>query len=196
MNAYPLNVNIKSAAEYFGSLIQKPRQGSFKVYVGRVPVGQLFGMIVEEGIQLSAIGLNVAAALNDVNVSTNERQLNVIPAREVVFKEKIYREVDYEEIQKCSPDILLIDDLLHANIGDIQPEFRYKNVKNYLSHGISVISTIYSPWDDNLRKILSYLGNGIAIPVDRWAELSDDEVVALVFTPKEAFSHAELISVN
>ena len=196
MNAHPIPANSNSAAEYFGSLIQKPRQGSFKVYVGRVPVGQLFNVILNEGRQLILSGIDVVVALDDNRSTADFPKSKIIPAKEIPLKEMKYKEVNYDEIQNLSPGLLIIDDLLHSNLAGVQPELRYKNVKKYLSQGISVISTIYGPWDDNLKTVLSYLGNGAMVPVERWAELPNDEVVALVFTPKEAFSHAELLSSN
>jgi len=186
--------NAHSAAEYFASMVRKPHQGSLKVYVGRVQVGKLFDTLVREGKQLAAIGLDVVVALDEKNIKANFPHSKTIPAREI--KETHYMEADCDEIQRRSPDVVVIDDLLHCNLTEGGQDFRYKNVKHFLSHGMNVIASIYSAWDNNLKSVLCFLASGSSVPVERWAELPKDEVVALVFTPKETFSHAELVSTN
>ncbi len=188
--------NINSSAEYFGSLIRKPRQGSLKVYVGCIPSGQLFDTIVREGKALISSNLNVVVALDEKHSTVEFPQSNIIPAKDAEFKTMKYREIDIEEIYRRSPDVVIIDDLLHRGFAEQQSELRYKNVKKMLSQGISVISSVYSPWDNNLKNMFAYLGNGVSVPVEKWTELPNNEIVALVFTPKETFSHAELLSSN
>jgi hypothetical protein len=196
MQTEVMKTNVTSPAEYFGSLIRRPRQGSFKVYVGSVPPGHLFETIVREGKQLISSKLDVVVALDEKSNIVEFPQSNVIAAKEVLFKEMKYKEIDYDEIQRRSPDVVIIDDLLHVNLIGQQAETRYKSVKTILSMGISVVSSVYSPWDTNLKTVLGFLGSGVSVPVEKWAELPKDEIVALVFTPKETFSHAELLSCN
>ena len=148
-------ININSPAEYFGSLIRKPRQGSLKVYVGCIPSGQLFDTIVREGKALISSELHVVVALDDKHSTVEFPQSNVIPAIESEFKTMKYKEIDVEEIHRRSPDVVIIDDLLHFGFAEQQSELRYKHVKKMLSLGISVISSVYSPWDSNLKTMFS-----------------------------------------
>lgn len=196
MHTEAAKLNFNSPAEYFGSLIRKPHPGSLKIYVGRIPPGLLFDTIASEGKQLLSAGFTVVVALDEKQTAVEFPRSNILSAKEIPFKEMNYKDIDFEEIQRRSPEVVIIDDLLHAGFTGQQSDVRYKNIKKILSAGISVISSVYSPWDDNLKSVLGFLGSGVSVPVEKYAELPHDEVVALVFTPKETFSHAELLSSN
>ncbi|MFA6542195.1 MAG: hypothetical protein WCT99_11380 [Bacteroidota bacterium] len=183
-----------SPVEYFASVIQRPRQGSIKLYVGRVPAGDLFKVIVHEGKQLTALGIDVVVAADDKRSAINFPSSKIIPPKEIQGTK--FTEMDYGEIQRRLPDVVVVDDLLHLNLDTQQAERRYHNIKTFLSLGISVIASVYSSWDENLKSILRHFGSGNPVPVEKWASLPHDELVALVFTPKETFSHAELLELN
>ena len=96
------------------------------------------------------------------------------------------------KILRRSPEVVIIDNLLHVNISASANEMRYHDVRDLLDQGISVITSTYSAFGKNLKTALDHVAGNFSIPFERWANLPADEIVALVFAPKETFHHAEI----
>jgi hypothetical protein len=180
------------STEYFRQLVRKPRKGNLKIYMTRVPLPGLFDTMVTEGKHLISLGLDVALALDGERTEVDFPADHLVSAKEVIFKKSKFRDMDSEAILRRSPEVVIIDNLLHVNISTSANEMRYHDVRDFLDHGISVITSTYSAFGKNLKTALDYVSGNFSIPFERWANLPADEVVALVFAPKETFHHAEV----
>ncbi len=182
------------STEYFRELIRKPRKGNLKIYITRVPLPRLFDGMVCEGKRLLSLGLDAAVALDGERAKLDFPTNHLVLPKEVSFKKSKFYEMDYEAILQRSPEVVIIDNLLHVNISVSANEMRYHDVRDLLDHGISVITSAYSAFGSNLKTALDYVSGNFSISFERWANLPADEVIALVFAPKETFHHAEVRS--
>ena len=180
------------STEYFRQLVRKPRKGNLKIYMTRVPLPALFDTMVGEGKRLLSLGLDAAVALDGERTEADFPEARLVPAKAVAFKKSTFQDLDCEAILRRSPEVVIIDNLLHVNISSSANEMRYQDVHDFLDQGISVITSTYSAFGKNLKTALDHVAGNFSIPFERWANLPADEIVALVFAPKETFHHAEI----
>jgi uncharacterized protein YlxP (DUF503 family) len=180
------------STEYFRELVRKPRKGSLKIYMTRIPLPGLFNSMVNEGKRLLSLGLDAAVALDGERTEADFPATHLVLPKEVAFKKSKFHDMDVEAILRRSPEVVIIDNLLHVNISVSANEMRYHDVRDLLDQGISVITSTYSAFGKNLKTALDYISGSFSIPFERWTNLPADEMVALVFAPKETFYHAEV----
>ena len=192
MQTNPVNDETVLSTEYFRQLVRKPRKGNLKIYMTRVPLPGLFETMVAEGKSLLSMGLDAAVALDGERTEADFLEARIVPSKAVAFKKSKFQELDCEAILRRSPEVVIIDNLLHVNISGSTNEMRYQDVRDLLDHGISVITSTYSAFGKNLKNAIECVSGNFSIPFERWANLPADEIVALVFAPKEAFHHAEV----
>lgn len=68
--------------------------------------------------------------------------LEFIPLKKISYKDKIFEELDIDEILKRKPEIVVIDELAHSNIFGSRHNKRYKDLLEILDAGISVYTAI------------------------------------------------------
>jgi two-component system sensor histidine kinase KdpD len=192
MHNDPMKDDTLRSTEYFSGLVQKPRKGNLKIYMTRIPRPRLFDGIVSEGRRLLSSGLDAAVALDGERTDVDFPVTHLVLPKEVSFKKSKFLEMDYEAILRRSPEVVIIDNLLHVNISVSANEMRYHDVRDLLDHGISVITSAYSAFGNHLKTALDYVSGSFSVPFERWANLPTDEIVTLVFSPKETFHHAEV----
>jgi Osmosensitive K+ channel His kinase sensor domain len=192
MQTNPVNAETVVSTEYFRQLMRKPRKGNLKVYMARVPLPGLFDTMVAEGKRLLSSGLDAAVALDGERTEADFPEARIVPSKAIAFKKSTFQELDCEAILRRSPEVVIIDNLLHVNISGSANEMRYQDVSNFLEQGINVITSAYSAFGKNLKNALDCVSGNFSIPFERWANLPADKIIALVFAPKESFHHAEV----
>ena len=180
------------STEYFRQLVRKPRRGNLKIYMTRVPHPGLFDTMVAEGKRLISMGLDAAVALDGERTEADFPEARLVPAKAVAFKKSTFQDLDCEAILRRSPEVVIIDNLLHVNISSSANEMRYQDVHDFLDQGISVITSTYSAFGKNLKNALDCVSGNFSIPFERWSNLPAEKIVALVFAPTETFHHAEV----
>lgn len=195
LRSQPMNDNSMKddsllSTEYFSDHVQRPRKGNLKIYLTRVPRPRLFDGLLSEGKRLLASGLDAAVALDGERTVADFPTTHLVPPKEVSFKKSRFLEMDCEAILRRSPEVVIIDNLLHVNISVSGNEMRYHDVRDLIDHGINVITSAYSAFGNHLKTALDYLSGSLSVPLERWANLPTDEIVTLVFAPKESFHHA------
>jgi len=192
MQTNQVNEETVLSTEYFRQLVRKPRKGNLKIYMARVPLPGLFDTMVAEGERLLSSGLDAAVALDGERNEADFPEDRLISPKAVTFKKSTFQDLDCEAILRRLPEVVIIDNLLHVNISGSANEMRYQDVRDLLEQGISVITSTYSAFGKNLKNALDCVSGNFSIPFERWANLPADEIVALVFAPKETFHHAEV----
>ncbi|MDE3057464.1 MAG: hypothetical protein KGJ59_05870 [Bacteroidota bacterium] len=172
----------------------KPPKGSLKLYTTRVNPNRLLDAMTDEGKHLLGLGLNVVLALDNDLPEADFPAARLVQPRELSIGNSRCLEMDYEGIRQRSPDVVIVDNILHVNFPASGIEMRYHNVKDLLDSGISVISSAYATYSDILKNALDYLCGNFSVSLEHWAALPPDEIVTFVVTPKESFHHAELFS--
>ena len=122
------------------------RRGRFKVYIGSAPgVGKTYAML-REGNDLLRKGVDVRIGLlethNRAETASQIGDLSVIPRRVEERKGSMLEEMDTDAILLACPEVVLVDELAHANVPGSVRRKRYEDVQVLLDAGISVISTV------------------------------------------------------
>ncbi len=190
----PMKDDAVLSTEYFRDLVRKPQRGNLKIYMTRVPRPHFFDDMISEGKRLLSSGLDAVVALDGERTDMDFPTTHLVLPKEVSFKKSKFPEMDYEAILRRSPEVVIIDNLLHVNISVSANEMRYHDVRDLLDHGISVITSAYSAFGNHLKIALDYVSGSFSVPLERWANLPADEIVTLGFAAKETFHQAEVLS--
>jgi len=122
------------------------RTGQLHIFFGAAPgVGKTWAM-VDAAQQKRAEGWDVLIGY----IRTHDRPefnallsgLDVIPPQEIEYQGVRLQELNLEAILHRHPDLVLIDDLAHANIPGARHAKRYQDVIELVQNGISVFTTV------------------------------------------------------
>jgi two-component system sensor histidine kinase KdpD len=121
-------------------------RGSLRIYLGAAPgVGKTFAML-NEGYRRHSRGTDVVVGLVEThareNTAAQVRDLEVIPRRQITYRDSTFEEMDTDAILARKPKVVLIDELAHTNVPGSKYEKRWQDVEDILEAGIDVISTL------------------------------------------------------
>ncbi len=134
-------------------------RGSLRIYLGASPgVGKTYKML-GEGVRRKERGGDVVIGL----VETHGRQqtaeqiehLEVIPRRDVPYRDTVLQEMDVDAILTRRPEIVLVDEYAHTNAPGSINEKRWQDVEQLLDAGIDVISTLNIQHLESLNDVIS-----------------------------------------
>jgi two-component system sensor histidine kinase KdpD len=88
--------------------------------------------------------------------------LEVIPRRPIDYQGVTLEEMDLDAIIRRAPDVVLVDEIAHANAPGSRHEKRWQDVEELLEHGITVISTMNIQHLESLADIVENI-TGVAV---------------------------------
>src|SRR5512139_449413 len=106
-------------------------RGSLRIYLGASPgVGKTYKML-GEGVRRKERGADVVVGL----VETHGRKqtadqidhLEVVPRREVTYRDTVLHEMDVEAVLARRPQIVLVDEYAHTNAPGSRNEKRWQD---------------------------------------------------------------------
>jgi two-component system sensor histidine kinase KdpD len=121
-------------------------RGKLRIFLGMCPgVGKTFSML-EAAKQQATRGVRVLVGV----VETHGRKeteallhgLNVLPKRDIQYKDTTLTEMDLDGILEKRPPLVLVDELAHTNAPGSRHAKRYQDVEELLSAGIDVFTTV------------------------------------------------------
>jgi two-component system sensor histidine kinase KdpD len=123
-----------------------PPRGHHKVFLGMAAgVGKTYRMLQEGRAELEA-GRDVVIGYLEphgrAETTAQAAGLEIVPRREVIYRETVLSEMDLGEIVRRAPELCLIDELAHTNAPGVEHEKRYEDVETVLGAGIDVFSTV------------------------------------------------------
>jgi len=125
---------------------EEKKKGFLKVFFGMSPgVGKTYAMLSEaqrlkkEG---SDVRIGIVETHGRVETKSLLQGLKEIPLKDIVYKEKNWKEMDVEAVLEASPEYVLVDELAHSNIPGSLHKKRYQDVFSLLDAGINVLSTV------------------------------------------------------
>lgn len=141
--------------------INQSNRGSLKLYVGAAPgVGKTYKML-QDAIDLRSEGHDVVIGLVETHgrkETINQiKDLEQIPLKELNYKDKVFYELNVDEIMKRKPDIVIIDELAHTNIPGSFHNKRYQDVEEILEAGISVLSAVNIQHLESVNDIVQHI---------------------------------------
>lgn len=129
-------------------------RGRLKIFLGMAAgVGKTYAML-ESAQKKVSDGVNVLVGI----VNTHGREetakllepLKQVPEKEIVYKDKTFKELDVDEIIRLKPQLALVDELAHTNVPGSKHLKRWQDVMEILDNGIDVYTTV------NIQHIESY----------------------------------------
>ena len=121
-------------------------RGKLRVYLGASPgVGKTYAMLDEAHRRVSR-GADVVVGIVETHGRTHTEQalsgLEVVPRKSVDHRGTTHLEMDLDAVIERRPDVVLVDELAHTNVGGAEHLKRWKDVEAILAAGITVITTV------------------------------------------------------
>jgi two-component system sensor histidine kinase KdpD len=134
-------------------------RGKLRIFLGASPgVGKTFAMVQAARLRLRD-GVDVVAGLVDTHGLKETTDLLValecVPAKQVTIGTRILAELDIDAVLKRRPQLVLIDDLAHANPPASWHAHRYQDVEQILDSGIDVYATLNIQHVESLTDIVA-----------------------------------------
>jgi len=137
------------------------RVGKLKIFVGAAPgVGKTYEML-QQGRARKSDGYDVVVGV----VETHGRKetaallegLEVIPRKQIDYREQRLDEMDLDAVIARRPQLVLVDELAHTNAPGSRHPKRYLDVREILSQGIDVYSTINIQHIESLNDVVAQI---------------------------------------
>ncbi|AFQ42491.1 sensor histidine kinase [Desulfosporosinus meridiei] len=164
-------------------------KGKLTIFLGAAyGVGKTYAML-EAAIGRLSEGIDVVVGFVETHSRTDTeamvQKLTVIPTRYLNYKGKISREMDLEAVLTRHPQLVLIDELAHTNAEGSRHKKRYMDVKELLSEGINVYTTMNIQDLETLNDIVAQITGvtvGETVP-DQMLEIASQ--IQLIDIPPE-----------
>lgn len=139
----------------------RPARGKLKIFLGYAAgVGKTYAML-EAAQQRRMEGVDVVAGF----VATHGRSendtllanLEIIPRRTITYRDITLAEMDTDAILARRPQVVLVDDLAHANSPGSRHTHRYQDVLELLSAGIDVYTTVNIQHLESVKDIVAQI---------------------------------------
>jgi two-component system sensor histidine kinase KdpD len=166
-----------------------PSRGHHKVFLGMAAgVGKTYRMLQEGRAELEA-GRDVVIGYLEphgrAETTAQAAGLEVVPRREVSYRDTVLSEMDVEAILRRSPELCLVDELAHTNAPGVEHEKRYEDVDTVLDAGIDVFSTVNVQHLESLSdQIADLTGTRVRETLPDRVLASASEVMLLDITPE------------
>jgi two-component system sensor histidine kinase KdpD len=171
------------------------RRGRFKIFLGYAPgVGKTFSMLSEAIRRRSRcedIVIGIVETHGRARTAELAAQLEQVARKQIEYKGTLFEEMDVEAILARRPEVVLIDELAHANIGfDVAGSGgghskRYQDVLRILDAEIDVLSTLNIQHVESITpRVQSLTGITVRETVPDWVLDRADEIVLSDLTPE------------
>ncbi|HEV2618404.1 MAG TPA: histidine kinase [Acidobacteriaceae bacterium] len=171
------------------------KRGRFKIFLGYAPgVGKTFSML-SEAIRRRSRGEDVVIGIIETHgrARTAElaAQLEQVARKQIEYKGTLFEEMDVQAILARRPEVVLIDELAHTNVGfDLadggsEHAKRYQDVLQILDAEIDVLSTLNIQHVESFTpRVQSLTGITVRETVPDWVLDRADEIVLSDLTPE------------
>lgn len=175
---------------HFLSLIKRSQRGALKIYIGMIAgVGKTYKML-QEAHEMLDNGIDVQIGYVETHgragTEAQLKGLPVIPRKKIFYKGKELEEMDLDAILQLHPELVIVDELAHTNVGGCRNEKRWQDVMDLLEAGINVISAVNIQHIESLNEDIKGIA-GIEVKEripDKVLEEAD-EVVNIDLTAEE-----------
>jgi two-component system sensor histidine kinase KdpD len=167
----------------------RPVAGRHKVFLGMAAgVGKTYRML-QEGRGAAEAGRDVVIGYLEAHgraeTAAEAGGLEVVPRREVPYRDTLLAEMDLPAILRRAPELCLIDELAHTNIPATGHPKRYQDVTDVLAAGIDVFSTVNVQHLESLNdQVAELTGTRVRETLPDAILASADEVVLIDLTPE------------
>src|SRR5215203_1698842 len=136
-------------------------RGSLRIYLGAAPgVGKTYKML-GEGVRRAERGTDVIIGIVETHgrsqTAEQMRGLELIPRREVEYRDIVLTEMDVDAVLARRPEVVLVDEYAHTNAPGLRNEKRWQDVEMLLDAGIEVISTLNIQHLESLNDVITQI---------------------------------------
>lgn len=168
---------------------QPHQRGNLRVFLGAAPgVGKTYAML-HEARRLKNEGRDIVAGFIETHgrpeTAAQIGDLEVIPRRRIPYRGVTIEEMDTEAVLARKPEIVLVDELAHANAPGSPHPKRYDDVQMLREAGIDVISTLNIQHLDSLQDVVAGI-TGVEVRETIPDRVLDDAELQLVDLPPDA----------
>jgi two-component system sensor histidine kinase KdpD len=166
----------------------RAKRGQLKIFLGfAAGVGKTVAML-EEGYRRRERGEDVVVGFFESHgrKETIERlrDLEVVPRRRLLYRDREFEEMDTEAILKRHPAVCMVDELAHTNVPGSEREKRWEDVGVILDAGINVLGTVNIQHLESLNdKIAQITGVRVQETIPDRILDEADELVVVDITP-------------
>jgi len=171
------------------------KRGRFKIFLGYAPgVGKTFSML-SEAIRRRSRGEDIVIGIVETHGRTQTAglaaQLEQVARKRIEYKGTLFDEMDVAAILARRPEVVLIDELAHTNVGfDLadggsEHAKRYQDVLQILDAEIDVLATLNIQHVESITpRVQSLTGITVRETVPDWVLDRADEIVLSDLTPE------------
>lgn len=140
---------------------ERETRGRLKIFLGAAPgVGKTYEMLMA-GRAAIADGRDVVIGVVETHGRKETQALvdgfEVIPRKQVNYKDHRLEEMDLDTILARKPDLVLVDELAHTNAPGGRHPKRYMDVQEILGHDIDVYSTMNIQHVESLNDVVAQI---------------------------------------
>jgi len=126
--------------------IEQSGRAKLRIYIGAAAgVGKTFQML-EDAHLLRGQGIDVVIGAIETHGRSDTanmiRDLEFVPSKQLEYRGNVFDEMDVEGLIARHPAVAIVDELAHTNVAGSKNDKRYKDVKDLLDAGISVITAV------------------------------------------------------
>ena len=141
------------------SELKKSQRGRLKIFLGAAPgVGKTYAMLEaaqrrrKEGVDL-LVGMLETHGRAETELLLDG--LAMLPRKQIVYRDRIFYEMDIDAILKRRPRLAIVDELAHTNVPGSRHVKRYQDVQEILGAGIDVYTTLNIQHVESLNDIIA-----------------------------------------
>ncbi len=137
------------------------KRGRLSVFLGAAPgVGKTYAML-ETAHARQREGVDVVAGVVETHGRAETafllRGLEQLPLRRVAYRDRVFSELDLDEVLKRRPQLVLIDELAHSNVPGSRHDKRYQDIEEICRHGIDVYTTLNIQHLESLNDVVAQI---------------------------------------
>jgi two-component system, OmpR family, sensor histidine kinase KdpD len=165
------------------------RRGRYKIFLGMAAgVGKTYRMLQEAQAEAEAgrdVVIGYLEAHGRAETTAQAEGLETLPRRRVPYRDTTIVEMDLPAILRREPELCLIDELAHTNPPGVEHPKRYEDIRDVLTAGIDVYSTINVQHLESLNdQVAELTGIRVRETVSDAILGSADDVVLIDITPE------------
>jgi two-component system, OmpR family, sensor histidine kinase KdpD len=145
-------------------LEKKQEPAKLRIYIGAAPgVGKTYTMLNDANLMRRQQGIDVVIGLVEPHgrkeTADQVRDLEVIPLKEIAYKNVSLKEMDVDAILARHPNTVVVDELAHTNVPGSKNRKRYEDVLELLDAGINVMTAVNIQHLETLNDAVSRSAN-------------------------------------
>src|SRR5271167_2057455 len=141
------------------SELKRASRGRLKIFLGAAPgVGKTYAMLEATQRRLKEKTDLIVGILETHGRAETELLLDgleVLPRKQIVYRDRIFYEMDIDGILKRRPRLAIVDELAHTNVPGSRHVKRHQDVEEILGAGIDVYTTLNIQHVESLNDIIA-----------------------------------------